>query len=95
MFGCSAEVAALVQHCILFLVWGYLLNAVTQCFMGKINGYGKPEKGMIITVVNHIVIRIPFSILLSEAALGLDAFGLRCFSALWRHLSAHIVSINT
>lgn len=72
MFGCSAEVAALVQHCISFLVWGYLLNAVTQCFMGRINGYGKPEKGMIITVVNHIVIRIPFSILLSETALGLD-----------------------
>lgn len=72
IFGCSAETAALVQHCILFLVWGYLFNAVTQCFMGRINGYGQPGKGMIITVINHIVIRIPFSIILSKTFLGLD-----------------------
>lgn len=72
MFGCSTEVADLVQHCVSFLIWGYLFNAVTQCFMGRINGYGQPEKGMIITVINHIVIRIPFSIILSGTALGLD-----------------------
>lgn len=72
IFGCSAETSALVQHCIMFLVWGYLFNAVTQCFMGKINGYGQPGKGMIITVLNHIVIRIPFSIILSNTFLGLD-----------------------
>lgn len=40
--------------------------------MGRINGYGQPGKGMIITVLNHIVIRIPFSILLSKTVLGLD-----------------------
>lgn len=72
IFGCSGEAAALVQHCITFLVWGYLFNAVTQCYMGKINGYGQPEKGMVITILNHIVIRIPFSILLSRTFLGLD-----------------------
>lgn len=72
IFGCSGEAAALVQHCITFLVWGYLFNAVTQCYMGKINGYGQPEKGMVITILNHIVIRIPFSILLSKTFLGLD-----------------------
>lgn len=72
MFGCSTEAAELVQHIVFFLVWGYLLNAVTQCFMGRINGYGQPGKGMVITVLNHIVIRIPFSIILSKTALGLD-----------------------
>lgn len=72
VFGCSANAAALVQHCITFLVWGYLFNAVTQCYMGRINGYGQPGKGMIITVLNHIAIRIPFSILLSKTVLGLD-----------------------
>lgn len=72
MFGCSAEAAELVQHIVWFLVWGYLLNAVTQCFMGRINGCGQPGKGMVITVLNHIAIRIPFSILLSGTALGLD-----------------------
>lgn len=71
MFGYSAEAAELVQHIVWFLVWGYLLNAVTQCFMGRINGYGQPIKGMVITVLNHIVIRIPFFILLSGTALGL------------------------
>lgn len=72
VFGCSAQAAALVQHCISFLVWGYLFNAVTQCFMGRINGYGQPGKGMIITIINHILIRIPFSVLLSKTILGLD-----------------------
>lgn len=72
MFGCSADAAELVQHIVLFLVWGYLLNAVTQCYMGRINGYGQPGKGMIITVINHIVIRIPLSMLLSRTFLGLD-----------------------
>lgn len=72
MFGCSNEAAELVQHVVWFLVWGYLLNAITQCYMGQINGYGQPAKGMIITVLNHIVIRIPFSIILSQTALGLD-----------------------
>lgn len=72
VFGCSPEVAVLVQHCVSFLVWGYLFNAVTQCFMGKINGYGQPGKGMFITVINHIVICIPFSVLLSKTTLGLD-----------------------
>ena len=72
MFGCSADAAELVQHIVLFLVWGYLFNAVTQCYMGRINGYGQPGKGMIITVINHIVIRIPLSMLLSRTFLGLD-----------------------
>lgn len=72
VFGCSAEAADLVQHIVTFLVWGYLFNAVTQCFMGRINGYGQPGKGMVITVINHIVIRIPFSIILSNTSLGLD-----------------------
>lgn len=72
VFGCSEEAAVLVQHCISFLVWGYLFNAVTQCFMGRINGCGQPGKGMIITVLNHIIIRIPFSVILSKTALGLD-----------------------
>lgn len=40
--------------------------------MGRINGYRQPGKGMIITILNHIVIRIPFSIILSNTVLGLD-----------------------
>lgn len=72
IFGCSTDAQAIVQRCMYFLVGGYLFNAVTQCFMGCINGYGHPASGMIITILNHIVIRIPFSILLSGTALGLD-----------------------
>lgn len=81
MFGCSDEAAALVQHCIMYLVWGYLFNAVTQCFMGRINGYGQPGKGMIITILNHIAIRIPFSIILSNTVLGLDGIWITLLSS--------------
>lgn len=81
IFGCSGEAADLVQHCIMWLVWGYLFNAVTQCFMGRINGYGQPGKGMVITILNHIVIRIPFSIILSNTILGLDGIWLTLLSS--------------
>lgn len=80
-FGCSAEAAKLVQHIVTFLVWGYLFNAVTQCFMGRINGYGQPGKGMMITIVNHIIIRIPFSVILSGTPLGLDGVWITLLSS--------------
>lgn len=76
IFGCSADAQAVVQHCMYFLVGGYMFNAVTQCFMGCINGYGHPANGMVISILNHIVIRIPFSIWLSGTVLGLDGIWL-------------------
>lgn len=42
-----------------------------DCAMGKNNGYGQLGTGMVI-MLNHIAIRIPFSVLLSCTALGLD-----------------------
>ena len=75
-FGCSPEVADLVQRCIRFLVWGYLLNSATQCFVSRINGFGQPGKSMMITLLNHGAIRIPLSILLSRTVLGLDGIWL-------------------
>lgn len=71
-FGCSIEAAQVVQTALKYLVFGYLLNAITQCLIGHINGLGKPSSGMIITILNHIVIRIPFSIILSKTFLGLN-----------------------
>lgn len=44
MFGCGNDAEKLVQDVVWFLVWGYLLNAITQCYMGQINGYGQPAK---------------------------------------------------
>lgn len=72
MFGCSDEAIAIVSHALKLLVIGYLFNAVTQCFMGFINGIGNPKSGMVITILNHVVIRIPFSIILTRMSLGLD-----------------------
>lgn len=92
IFGCSNEAAVLVQHCISFLVWGYFFNAITQCFMGRINGYGQPGKGMIITILNHIVIRIPFSIILSNTFLGLDGIWITLlFSFVAAFICAYVI----
>lgn len=52
MFGCGDDASKLVEHVVWFLVLGYLLNAITQCYMGQINGYGQPAKGMIIAILN-------------------------------------------
>lgn len=65
-FGCSLGAAKIVQIALRYIVIGYLLNAITQSLMAHINGLGKPSSGMIITILNHIIIRIPFSIILSK-----------------------------
>ena len=51
---------------------GYLLNTVTNCYLGALNGMGKPSKSMFLMIFYYIVVRIPLSYLLYYVGFGLN-----------------------
>ena len=51
---------------------GYVLNTVTNCFLGSMNGMGRPAKSMLCMVLYYIIIRMPFAWLLSHSELGIN-----------------------
>lgn len=72
IFGCGPEARAIVGQCFLIISLGYVLNVWTQCTLAKINGYGRTVSGMVITIFNHLLTRIPVAYYLSGTALGLN-----------------------
>ena len=51
---------------------GYVLNTVTNCFLGSLNGLGKPSKSMLCMVLYYMIIRMPLAWILSNCGLGLN-----------------------
>ena len=51
---------------------GYVLNTVTNCFLGSMNGMGRPAKSMLCMVLYYIIIRMLFAWLLSHSELGIN-----------------------
>lgn len=51
---------------------GYILNTVTNCFLGSLNGMGKPTKSMLCMVLYYLVIRMPLAWLLSRSNLEIN-----------------------
>lgn len=45
---------------------GYVLNTVTNCFLGSLNGMGKPAKSMLCMVLYYMIIRMPLAWILSN-----------------------------
>lgn len=50
---------------------GYVLNTVTNCFLGSINGMGMPVQSMLCMVLYYLIIRMPLAWLFSHMGLGL------------------------
>lgn len=50
---------------------GYILNTVTNCFLGALNGMGRPGKSVLCMVLYYMVIRMPLAWLLSGTGCGL------------------------
>ena len=46
---------------------GYVLNTVTNCFLGSLNGMGKPSKSMLCMVLYYLIIRMPLAWVLSNS----------------------------
>ena len=51
---------------------GYVLNTVTNCFLGSLNGLGQPSKSMLCMVLYYLIIRMPLAWLLAAFGFGLN-----------------------
>ena len=72
LFVKSDGVAAIVGTYFLIVSIGYILNTVTNCCLGTLNGMGKPSKSMLLMIFYYIVVRMPLAWLLSHLGFGLN-----------------------
>ena len=72
LFVKSSDVAAIVGTYFLIVSVGYILNTVTNCYLGLLNGIGTPSKSMFLMIFYYIVVRMPLAYLLSYLGFGLN-----------------------
>ncbi len=72
LFVKSSDVAVIVGTYFLIVSIGYVLNTVTNCYLGTLNGMGKPSKSMFLMIFYYIAVRIPLAYLLSYLGFGLN-----------------------
>lgn len=72
LFVKSNDVAAIVGTYFLIVSIGYVLNMVTNCYLGALNGRGKPSKSMFLMIFYYIAVRMPLAYFLSYLGLGLN-----------------------
>ena len=74
-YGCGLLVilsVLVVGTYFLIVSVGYILNTVTNCYLGALNGMGKPSKSMFLMIFYYIVVRMPLAYLLSYLGFGLN-----------------------
>lgn len=72
LFVDSDAAAEIVETYFKIVGIGYVLNTITNCFLGSLNGLGKPFKSMLCMVLYYLVIRMPLAWLLSRGTLGIN-----------------------
>lgn len=72
LFVRNDGVAAVVGTYFLIVSIGYILNTVTNCCLGTLNGMGKPSKSMFLMMFYYIVVRMPLAYVLSHLGFGLN-----------------------
>ena len=92
LFVRSDEVAEIVGTYFLIVGIGYILNTVTNCYLGSLNGLGKPSKSMFLMIFYYIIIRMPLAYLLSHLNLGLNGIWV---AVLVSHVVASIAATLT
>lgn len=85
LFLPGENVAGLVSRCFQMIGAGYLLNMVTNCLLGALNGLGRPGMGMWLMLLYYVAVRMPLAWLLHRTPLGLDGIWLAV-------LASHIVA---
>lgn len=88
----DVAVTNVVSHYFLIVSIGYVLYTITSCYLGTLNGIGKPTKSMILMIFYYIIIRIPFAYLLSWLAENLNGVWI---AILISHIVACIITILT
>ena len=92
LFVSNVAVTNVVSHYFLIVSIGYVLYTITSCYLGTLNGIGKPTKSMILMIFYYIIIRIPFAYLLSWLAENLNGVWI---AILISHIVACIITILT
>ena len=92
LFVSNVTVTNVVSHYFLIVSIGYVLYTITSCYLGTLNGIGKPTKSMILMIFYYIIIRIPFAYLLSWLAENLNGVWI---AILISHIVACIITILT
>lgn len=72
LFVHSSDAAAIVGVYFTTVSIGYVLNTVTNCFLGVLNGLGRPAQSMLLMIFYYIAVRIPLAYLLSFFGFGLN-----------------------
>lgn len=90
LFVNSQDIGTIVFTYFLIISAGYLFHVITNCYIGMMNGLGKPLGAMLIMIVYFIIVRMPMAYLLSKTQLGIDGIWL---AVLISHFIAMIASI--
>ena len=86
----STDVATIVGVYFSTVSVGYVLNTVTNCFLGVLNGLGKPTKSMLLMIFYYIIVRMPLAYLLSSLGFGLNGIWA---AVLVSHICAAVASM--
>ena len=79
LFVSSEAAAEIVAVYFKIVGIGYVLNTVTNCFLGSLNGMGKPSKSMLCMVLYYLVIRMPLAWVLSNSLHELNGIWIAVF----------------
>ena len=72
LFVNSKVVLCIVGTYFLIVSVGYILNTVTNCYLGALNGIGKPSKSIFLMIFYYIVVKMPLDYLLYHLGFGLN-----------------------
>ena len=72
LFLPSDAAAAIVGTYFRVVSVGYLLNMVTNCCLGALNGMGRPGRSMLLMAFYYLAVRMPLAYLLSRLGFGLN-----------------------
>ena len=73
--------------------FGYVLNTITNIYLGALNGMGKPSISMLLMIIYYIAVRMPLAFILSSfTPLGLSGIWL---AVLISHIIACLVATIT
>lgn len=90
LFVRSSDVASIVSGYFLIVGIGYILNTITNCFLGMLNGLGQPSKSMLLMIFYYIIVRMPLAYLFSYLGLGLNGIWI---AVLISHICAAIAAM--
>lgn len=90
LFVRSSDVASIVSGYFLIVGIGYILNTITNCFLGMLNGLGQPSKSMLLMIFYYIIVRMPLAYLFSYLGFGLNGIWI---AVLISHICAAIAAM--